>query len=1559
MSEASIAAHPHHGRRRPSLLGAGMLALCCAVGLVAMLASPAEAAKSTDRVVGSEGDGNGELDGPRGVAVNSTGAGGVAAGTVYVADSVNRRIVVFDADGSFNRAWGWDVVASGPNDTAADELEVCIDADGDACQAGVSGGGAGQFSGIGGIAVDQSTGDVFVGQRARVQRFDALGNFERMWGRNVIKASPTGGSTDLGDVAEICTIAEDCQAATPGELGGELDTLSPARIAVDGAGNIYVAEHGTIGSAGNHRVSKFDADGNFIVAWGWGVVSSGGVGDAGSDAFERCTVAADCRATTDVGDNLGQFGFGAPTDIAVDSANRVYVLDPGSGRPTRVERFQPDGSAPEDFAASVLSTAPTLRRLSVDPVADRVFVSAAGGSPEELRFWELDTAGNLIEDEHGKGLGVSPNVPNGLAIDPPTGTLYFTTSSNTTGHRLVALDDDGGFAGGSASVRLPTEIAGTTATFHGTVDPPEFPSSYRFEHSKNGVDWTPAGPEVDLGDSGDEVDVELEASGLEANTVYRVRIVLTILFGGRVVSAEQMFVTDAIPPAATTRPAIQVSDTGAVLMGRVNPNNLETTYHFEYGNTDSYGNEVPLPAATAGSGGVGKAVSERLSGLLPGVTYHYRLVATNAEGTTFGADRTFETRRPVEAPAGRAYEMVTPPDKNNRITGFRRDTDGVPIGYPGVPSPDGESVAYSVNHGILDPDAGTAFPHDKDTVVIRRGASGWTGAAIHDIEAATGAALPATTAIAISADHSVSAWRHDAWLFPSGSRLGTKVFGDTGGLDGSGWYDWLAGSPFADPGHTANSADSALIDDTGARMVRSGCYPGLLGTSDPSNGQLDDDVSTVACESGRAVYYQEPPGSGERDLVNACTGTGADATLIPMRDSEGTSVFDDGFPALDDDTIATQPCEAGAVTSRRGAAIGTAGELGSPRATAMSDDGRRVFFASPDPNAAGVPEECADVSLSPPAEFVGPDTDCPPQLFVRELDGGGEATVRWISSSRSTPTGDNGYGGPMIADQPIELMGRGVAFEGASADGSIVYFRTNAPLTPDDPNGGSSTAASDASWDLYRYEIPTAPGADPGAGTLTRISGGPSGTADPNTNCSTSMSSPGCGSSIQAPGEGAAARYISDDGRRAYFVTNAPIPGAPNSPAANAVEGPVDSPTSNSGLRNLYLYDDTRSGADRWRFIARLPFGTSGVDACATFFTSTGSTRNFAVSDVALGRTGASCVRGSASGDTLVLETAGRLTEDDDDDAADVYVYDASAHELVRVSAPPAGQEPYPCTVGETCNADLGFRNWAGYGNNVGREAARHWNVSDDGEVFFETRLSLVDEDTNGSHYDTYMWRAGELSLISPGSTDDHAFYSGNSEDGDDVFFWTSQRIDPREIEDTDFDVYDARVGGGFPPPPPPPGPGCAVLVDACQPAGPGRLPADEGTSRPGGGNATPGARVRLAVRAPGRRARRRAARTGVLPIRVGTTRAGRLLVVARARLRMRRRRDGRRVAVRTVARRRLALRRAGTAVRRLKLNRVAVRRLRAGRPLLVRIVIGQRGARPRATTVVLRRAGR
>jgi hypothetical protein len=99
-----------------------------------------------------------------------------------------------------------------------------------------------------------------------------------------------------------------------------------------------------------------------------------------------------------------------------------------------------------------------------------------------------------------------------------------------------------------------------------------------------------------------------------------------------------------LPPAVATQPADQVHATSAVLHASVNPNGLPTTYRFEYGRTTAYGSTTPR--ASAGSGTAPMEAEARIEGLRPGVTYHFRIVATNAAGTSAGLDSAFTTLEP-------------------------------------------------------------------------------------------------------------------------------------------------------------------------------------------------------------------------------------------------------------------------------------------------------------------------------------------------------------------------------------------------------------------------------------------------------------------------------------------------------------------------------------------------------------------------------------------------------------------------------------------------------------------------------------------------------------------------------------------------------------------------------------------------------------------------------------------------------------------------------------------------------------------------------------------------
>jgi hypothetical protein len=99
----------------------------------------------------------------------------------------------------------------------------------------------------------------------------------------------------------------------------------------------------------------------------------------------------------------------------------------------------------------------------------------------------------------------------------------------------------------------------------------------------------------------------------------------------------------AAPPTVRTGEANGLSDSGAILHGSVFPANQVTSYSFQYGPSATY--DAQTPPTVAGGGTRTLFVAATIGGLTPGTTYHYRLVATNATGTTFGADRTFDTKR--------------------------------------------------------------------------------------------------------------------------------------------------------------------------------------------------------------------------------------------------------------------------------------------------------------------------------------------------------------------------------------------------------------------------------------------------------------------------------------------------------------------------------------------------------------------------------------------------------------------------------------------------------------------------------------------------------------------------------------------------------------------------------------------------------------------------------------------------------------------------------------------------------------------------------------------------
>jgi hypothetical protein len=91
------------------------------------------------------------------------------------------------------------------------------------------------------------------------------------------------------------------------------------------------------------------------------------------------------------------------------------------------------------------------------------------------------------------------------------------------------------------------------------------------------------------------------------------------------------------PTTQTLDPTV-ITATSGTLNGTVNPNGLATTYYFDWGTTTAYGNTTS--ALSAGSGNSNVSESATISGLTTGTTYHYRIRASNSEGTSTGNDLT-------------------------------------------------------------------------------------------------------------------------------------------------------------------------------------------------------------------------------------------------------------------------------------------------------------------------------------------------------------------------------------------------------------------------------------------------------------------------------------------------------------------------------------------------------------------------------------------------------------------------------------------------------------------------------------------------------------------------------------------------------------------------------------------------------------------------------------------------------------------------------------------------------------------------------------------------------
>jgi len=172
----------------------------------------------------------------------------------------------------------------------------------------------------------------------------------------------------------------------------------------------------------------------------------------------------------------------------------------------------------------------------------------------------------------------------------------------------------------SASTGTADSVTSDAAVLNGTVNPNRSSTTCYFEYGPTNEYGTNT-EVVNIGSGSSEVPVTASIDGLSPDTVYHVRVVAQNDLGTGM-GEDYTFTTLSEPsaPTVTTGNATEVTADAAVLNGEVNPNRAETTYYFEYGRADTYGEATPVMDTEALSGTV--PVSTPLSGLDANTTYY-------------------------------------------------------------------------------------------------------------------------------------------------------------------------------------------------------------------------------------------------------------------------------------------------------------------------------------------------------------------------------------------------------------------------------------------------------------------------------------------------------------------------------------------------------------------------------------------------------------------------------------------------------------------------------------------------------------------------------------------------------------------------------------------------------------------------------------------------------------------------------------------------------------------------------------------------------------------------
>ena len=873
---------------------------------------------------------------------------------------------------------------------------------------GPAGMGSGAFSDPRGVAVDRSTGDVYVYDVKYVEsrgvnevfvyKFNSLGEpvtFAAL-GSNVIEGSgeaytenteiavdssggPTKGDIYVTEGEHVAIYGSDGNKL--GELNSEVASSgapwsTPCGVAVDPAGNVYVGLY-------EGDVNKYKAPVGNPLSNGDYVSSMAGVG------YGSCSLAA-------------------------DSEGNVYLDTSPEGPVTKYEALQFGSPAASGTVVDLRG-----RTLAVDPsISGDLYID------EGSDVAQYDSSGNLLGKFGAAGSGTLNGGSFGVAVNHSSGELYVANGNGEEGGKGEVNIYGPGVVVPDVITGAASGVTPATATLNGTVNPDGVPvSSCGFEYGTT-VAYGQTEPctqtPAQIGGAGSSVPVSANLTGLQPGSTYHYRLDAGNASGTNK-GQDQTLTTPG--PSIDGESASNVTSTSVTLQAQINPNGQDTTYYFQYGTSSSYDVSVPVaPGADIGSGSSDQAASQAISGLQPSTSYHYRVVAVNVLATHYGPDQVFGTNATPAAPPsyssspglpdGRVYEQASPADKNGNGAGSGSGvaTVGGSEDQYSVASPDGNAILFYGTGAMGNASSGLA-----GYFVARRSAAGWT----------TTEATPRPTSGRISAFSSLE-------VILSSSDLSRVAFGQPASLGGfagaaTGNQLYLAGlDPLAQPAWLSQPTIPAPVGGSvlwpaGASSDLSAVYFGYNGTL------LPQDASRTPY-AGRT--YEEASMAAATGFYEWKNGVLMPAGLLP----DGSTDPFGAVPAAE------------AMAYHENGTLVTAEDLNNQ----VSTDGSHAFFVSPDPYF------CSRLS-----SVCGGDE---PELYasVTAADG----TQSTVLVSKSAITGQAAPHGPLQIQNPhraltpfgFSSLGRSQPYVYASPDGSQAFFESTDQLTSDAPNDSSVKA---------------------------------------------------------------------------------------------------------------------------------------------------------------------------------------------------------------------------------------------------------------------------------------------------------------------------------------------------------------------------------------------------------------------------------------------------------------------------------------------------------------------